>query len=256
MAQKKKPKSNIAKGNVRTRDNIQDTRNKIGEDIDFASSEAYKQLRTSVMFTLEHNNKCKIFGVTSSVAGEGKSVTSINLAMSFAQMGTKVLLIECDLRKPVFADYFDLNVRHGLVHAIIGLSKPEDVIYRHENYSRLEIVPAGVIPPNPSELLASSHMKKLIDIYAEDYQIIMLDLPPVTVVTDALVVSKFTQGMLLVVRDNYVEKTELAESIRQLNIAGAKILGFTYNFNNSLRGDYYYKKGYKKYGDYKKSYYK
>lgn len=231
---------------------IAETRQKIGSEIDFAANEAYKQLRTNISFTLNPKNKCNIFGVTSSIPGEGKSLTSINLALSFAQMDKKVLLIECDLRKPVFAEYFDLNVENGLIHALLGRANLNDVIYKYKDFKYFRILPVGVIPPNPAEMLATQTMVDLVESFKETFDLIILDLPPVNTVADATIVAKMTEGMLVIVSDNYVDNVDLDETVRMLKLADAKILGFSYNLASKRNQDYYYKNKYYK----RKKYYK
>lgn len=245
----RKQYKNSKKG--RTVADIADTRAKVGNDIDFASSEAYKLLRTNLTFSMDSGEKGSIFGMTSSLAGEGKSLTSINLAISFADMDKKVLLIEGDMRKPVLEKYFNVKAPKGLSNILAGQCRLKEVVFKSSKSQNLYYITSGAIPPNPAELLSSNHMTQLLEHMKEQFDVIILDLPPVTAVADATIASKHTDGMILVVRDNYVEKGDLQEAIRLLTIAEAKILGLVYNVHDTGKG-HYYKKGYKYYRGYKK----
>ena len=215
--------------------NLTSTREKIGKNIDFASNESYKLLRTNLTYTLDNTESCNIFGVTSSIPGEGKSTTSINLSIAFAETEKKVLLIEADMRKPVLEKYFNVKTSKGLSTALAGICKPKDIVYKSSKYHNLYIITAGEIPPNPAELLSSSNMKKLLDELKSSFDMIIIDLPPVRAVVDAIVVSKLTQGLVLVVRDGYIHKKDLADTIRQLKIADTKILGIAYNDKDATK---------------------
>lgn len=240
LSQKKKGNKKSKKG--RAHEAVMETRMRVGREIDFASSEAYKLLRTNLTFSFNNEEKGHVFGVTSSLSGEGKSLTSINLAISFAEMDKKVLLIECDMRKPVLEKYFNVKTPRGLSHTLARQCKTEEVIFRSAKYNNLCYISAGPVPPNPAELLSSKQMNHLIRRVKEQFDIIILDLPPVTAVADATIASKYTDGMIIVVRDNYVEKSDLSEAIRLLKIAEARIIGLVYNVHDLSKG-HYYKKG-------------
>lgn len=220
---------------------VENTRRRIGDTLNFAAKEAYKVLRTNLLFML--NEKENVVGITSSVSGEGKSLTSINLAISFAEAGKKVLLIEGDMRKPVLEKYFNISQRQGLSNILAGHCTVSEAIFKVVKFNNLHCITAGSIPPNPSELLSSKQMEQLVKKVSEAFDVVVIDLPPVTAVTDASIVSKYTKGLILVVKDSYVEKDELSETIRQLKIAGANILGFIYN-QHDVSKNKYYKKGY------------
>lgn len=224
-----------------------DIKNKIGRELDFAASEAYKQLRTNIEFTLADSENCRVFGVTSSVPHEGKSLTTLNLAISFSDMKKRTLLIECDMRKPVLEKYFKLEKSVGLADVLAGFASLRDCLRKAPEYPNFYMISAGSIPPNPAELLSSNRMEEMMKKLSEQFDVIILDLPPVTVVADATIVSKVTQGMLIVVRDDYVEKADLAETIRQFKMANVKILGLVYNAQMSGNSKYYKNKynGYK-----------
>ena len=222
----------------------------IGKSLNFSASEAYKLLRTNLIFSFPEEKIGRIVGVTSSFKGEGKSITTINLAYTIAQTGKRVLLIECDLRIPTVAKRLNLRVVPGLSNLLVGLSELEDVIQHGVMLNTLDVMVAGDIPPNAAELLESEHMKSLLSHLAPQYDYILLDLPPVTVVSDALIVSKVAQGMVVVVRQEYASKSGLAQTMRQLNHANAKVLGFVFNSVSDGAGSYrkYGKYGQKSYG--------
>lgn len=227
---------------------VEDTRMKIGTELNFAAKEAYKGLRTNLTFMI-CEGESNVFGVTSSISGEGKSLSSINLSVSFAEMGKKTLLVECDMRKPVVEKYFNVKKSKGLSNVLAGHCALTDAVHKSARFKNLFYISAGEIPPNPTELLSSHKMQLLVEKLSHSFDVVILDLPPVTAVSDAVIVSKYTKGMLLVVRDSYIDKDELSETIRQLQIAEAKILGFVYNVQESTKGKYY-KKGYKYYEHY------
>lgn len=219
----------------------------LGEKLSFAAAEAYKLLRANLMFALPDGEEdCRVVGVTSSVRGEGKSTTTLNLAYSLAEAGQYVLVIECDMRLPTLAKRLGMDGVKGVSNLLAGLCNGSEVIKRTEIHQNLYVLPAGEIPPNPSELLGSERMRVTLDILRKDFDIILLDLPPVNAVSDPLVASKLTDGMVLVVRQNYSSKRAIAEAVRQLIFVDAKILGFVMTDSNTAAPGR--KKYYKKYG--------
>lgn len=224
----------------------------IGNNLNFAASEAYKLLRTNIMFSFADDEPKRVIGITSSLKGEGKSLTAINLAYTIAETGKKVLLMECDLRLPTISKRLKLNATPGLSNLLVGLNSADEVVQKGVMLDNLDIIPAGNIPPNASELLESSRMSYTIDKLAEYYDYILLDLPPVGAVSDAIVASKLTSGMVVVVRQDYASRAALAETMRQMKYVEAKILGFVFNSADDASSPYrkYYRKGYgyEKYG--------
>ena len=219
----------------------------LGEKLNFAAAEAYKLLRANLMFALPDGEEdCRVVGVTSSVRGEGKSTTTLNLAYSLAEAGQYVLVIECDMRLPTLAKRLGMDGVKGVSNLLVGLCNGSEVIKRTEIHQNLYVLPAGEIPPNPSELLGSERMKVVIDTLKKDFDYILLDLPPVNAVSDPLVASKLTDGIVLVVRQNYSSKRAISEAVRQLNFVDAKILGFVMTDSNTAAPGR--KKYYKKYG--------
>lgn len=219
---------------------VSETQLKTGSEMNFAAKESYKVLRTNLSFMMgeKENN---VFGVTSSIPAEGKSLTTINLAISFAEMGKRVLLVEADMRKPVVEKYFNIKAQKGLSKALAGHYSPLEAIYRSARFRNLYYIVAGEIPPNPAELLSSKNMEMMLEKLSKEFDVILIDLPPVNAVSDATIVSKYTKGIVLVVRGDYVNKDEVAETLRQLEVAEAKVLGFVYNYHDTGKGKYYTK---------------
>lgn len=221
----------------------------IGPTLNFAGAEAFKLLRTNISFSMPSDKECHIVGITSSVRGEGKSITSLNLAYMLAEAGHWVLLIEGDMRLPTIKKRLRLKGEEGLSNLLTGASEGFDVVQASGIHEQMRVITSGDIPPNPSELLGSNRMKDLLQELGQDFEYIVLDLPPVTAVSDALVVSKLTDGIVMVVSKDYATQRGVAESMRQLTYAEAKVLGFvpTGSEQASKKGKY---KKYKKYGYY------
>lgn len=220
----------------------------IGPDLNFAASEAYKLLRTNLVFSLPNDeNGCRVIGVTSSIRGEGKSTTALNLAYAMAETEKKVLLMELDMRLPTVAKRLSVAEKPGVSNFLVGLNKVAEVLQKSGIHDHLYVITSGDIPPNPTELLGSKEMAMTIDIMKKSFDYIILDLPPVNAVSDALIVSKLTDGMIMVVRQNYNNQHDLNEAMRQLKIVDAKVLGFVMNAGETQE-DKYGKKKYKKYG--------
>lgn len=219
----------------------------ICEGLSFAASEAYKLLRTNLQFSMPEKN-CHIIGVTSSVRGEGKSTTSVNLAYTFAQSGKRVLLIDADMRLPSVATKLELKGAPGLSNLIAGLRSEGHCMRQSTQFDNWYIMPAGDIPPNPSELLGSEKMHALLQHYEDIFDVIIIDLPPVNIVADALVISKWTDGLIGVVRQNYTDRRALADCMYQVEKLGSHFLGFV--MTDAIVGE----TGYKSYGKYGKQY--
>lgn len=230
----------------------------------FDAKEAYKLLRTNVMFTLPDNNGgCRTIGVTSAIRGEGKSTCSINLAYTFAQTGARVLLIDMDMRLPSISRKLNIKPTQGLGLSdfLIGNASIEQIITPMENYKNWKVIFSGSIPPIPAELIGSANMKKLIEGLKRAFDYIVIDLPPVNVVSDALVAKDICDGFLVVVREGYSDKHSLADCIRQMDFIDANVLGFVMSDSSGIVGSYGRKYGYSsryyrknKYGYYSKHY--
>lgn len=223
------------------------TKHTLHKNLEFTANEQYKLLRTNLDFTLPEGIKCPVIGVTSSIRSEGKSTTSINLAYVIAEKGNRVLLIDGDLRLPSVAKKMDLPSTPGLTDLLMEKNLDLEV-FRSEQHENWYIVPSGNIPPNPSELLGSQRMQNLLDGLRECFDYIILDLPPVNLVSDALSVAKFINGMIVLAREEYSEKRELDRCFRQLKLANVNVLGCVINAVGT--GGVRYGK-YGKYGKYK-----
>lgn len=230
---------------------LADQQEMIGEKLNFASQEAYKLLRTNLIFSMSDENKCKIVGITSALRGEGKSTTAINLAYSLAEAKKNTLLIEADMRLPLVQKVLRFDNTVGLSNVLAGLNKLEEAV-RHKIFlENLSVLPSGEIPPNPSELLSSVKMEKILSLLAEEYDYIIIDLPPISAVSDGLAIANLLNGMLIVVRPDYCDQHALAETIRQMEFLKVKILGFVMNCKGKQKKknrQYGYKYQYK-YGD-------
>ena len=225
----------------------------LGKNSSFYVQEAYKTLRTNIRFFLSGDG-CKKFCITSGLASEGKSITILNLAISFAEAGAKVLLVDADLRRPSMARLLIENASPGLSNVLAGLCKPEDAI-RTSPYPNLDVLFSGEIPPNPSELLGNERMTKMLEKLSLKYDYILMDTPPVGVVSDVCVIGQQLDGVLFLVRQNYTEKEAVARGIKQLEISGAKLMGFVLNGADKNRNSRYNRKykyksryGYYRYG--------
>lgn len=229
-----------------------------GEGLNFASAEAFRLLRTNVLFALPFSSlaegqTCRVIGLTSSLSGEGKSTTALNLAYVLAETGRKVLLIEGDMRLPTITTRLGLEKKAGLSNLLVGMCREEDVVRPSGIQENLWLISAGETPPNPTELLGSGRMGSAVKTLGKDFDFIILDLPPVNEVSDALVVSRLTHGMIMVVRQNYATRSSVAEAMRQLNQTNVKLLGFvTTHSDSQIRKYRSYYKGKYGYADAKK----
>ena len=228
----------------------------VGKDINFFASEAYKLLRTKLQFSFVEDIKCPIIGISSALAGEGKSLSSINLTYSLAQLNKRVLLIDCDMRRPSLAAKLPISKKPGLSNYLTGQSDISTVIQRCQldEDQGFDIIASGDNPPNPIELLSSSKMGNILEALRNSYDYIIVDLPPVGEVSDAMVASKFVDGILLVVRQDYCNTLALSSAIKQFEFIETRILGVVMNCVGETTGKYYrYGKGYySKYSKYSK----
>jgi len=234
----------------------EESRKVIGENLSFAASEAYKLLRANLDFSLPDSGKCKVIGVTSALRGEGKSTTSINIAYTEALTGKRVLLLEADLRLPTIAKRLGIRSVPGISNLLAGQCKGGDILQPSGLIKNLWVVTSGDVPPNPSELLDSKQMEDVIKALSDSFDVIFVDLPPITAVSDALVISKLVSGMIVVVRQDYCDRASLSEVVRKLQFAEAKILGFVMTGSDVMLKSYKSNLRYKRYGYYtSKKYY-
>ena len=236
--------------------NALDSKLPLHKNLGFAAMEQYKLLRTNLSFVLPEDIKCPVIGVTSSGRGDGKSTTSVNLAYVLAADKKRVLLIDCDLRLPSLAKKMGIHGNPGLTNLLVSFDLSDLEQFRSNVLENWYILPSGVLPPNPSELLGSQKMQKLLKLLSEQFDYIILDLPPVSVVADALAVSKLVTGMILVVRQDYTDKKDLEICVRHLELSGVNVIGCVLNDNKdkSLGRRYRYSNHYHyAYGEEKKS---
>ena len=224
-----------------------------GGNISFAAAEAYKLLRTKLQFSFVDEGKCRVLGLSSALSGEGKSLSAVNLAYTLSQLDKKVLLIDCDMRRPTLAEKLSIQKVPGLSGYLTGQHSLEEMVQpcnlKNEE-DAFDVIAAGQNPPNPIELLSSARMTKFLSELRKQYDYVILDLPPVGEVSDAMAVAKQTDGMLLVVRQNYCDRVVLKEAVRQFEFIEARILGVVYNCTTESSGRYgkgYYKRYYRRY---------
>ena len=199
----------------------------LNKNSNFAVRESYKTLRTNIRFMLR-DHKCKRISITSSEASEGKSITLVNLAISLAEDEQRVLLIDADMRRPALSRLLVEKASPGLSE-VLGQGVAWDEAIRKDVYPNLDVLYAGEIPPNPSELLGGETMQQMIETMSERYDYILVDTPPVGVVSDASVVTNLLDGVLLLVRHNWARKETVRRAVDNLAKAGVKPLGYVLN---------------------------
>ena len=201
-------------------------------------SEQYRAIRTNIEYSNVDQNTKTIL-VTSSDKNEGKTTTVSNLAVSFANLNKKVLLIDCDLRNASIHKMFKINNIYGLTD-ILAKDRAVDKCIQKTELENLYVLTAGSTPPNPAEILSSEKMKNLIEDLKNIYDYIFIDTPPIGLVTDAGVLSSFIDGVVLVVKSESVEKKYLEETKKKLDAVDARILGAILNSYKSEQKDYDY----------------
>ncbi|GHD09807.1 polysaccharide biosynthesis tyrosine autokinase [Zhihengliuella salsuginis] len=192
-----------------------------------AFAEALRELRTNLSY-MDVDNPPRIIVVTSSVPGEGKSSISANLAVAIAATGRRTVLIDADLRRPVLTDLFHLPAGAGLTDVLSGAAELDDVLMPYTDAPALELLAAGRVPPNPSELLGSKAMKNLLAELSRD-AVVLIDAPPLLPVTDAAILAKAADGALITIKAGHTTVDELEKSAGNLTKVGAHILGTILN---------------------------
>ena len=256
MAKRKKSHNDSSAPSRQLLQNLQ-----MDPSLKFRVEEAYKSIRANVMFSVMKKG-CKKIVVSSSSPNEGKTTTTINLAITFAQAGQRVLLLDCDLRKPKLHHYFSVPNSPGLTNylgSVVSTSRKDkvdlyEVIHKTE-YSNLYAICSGSIPPNPAELLGSELMADFLSELEKDFDYIIIDTSPINVVSDALPLIRESDGVVLVVRSNQTTHPDIQRVISSLEFIDAKILGFVVNFaGSSSSGKYGKYMGYRYGGKYSYSY--
>lgn len=208
----------------------------------FSYIEAYKTVRTNFNF-ITQSNEYKTILVTSATPAEGKSNVVINLALVLSKIGKNVLVVDCDMRKPGLSKYLNISLRTpGLSNILSNQSDIEDVVFKVSDLG-FYVIPAGSIPPNPSELLSSKRMEKVIKSLENDFDYILLDTPPAYVVSDALVLEKVVDGAILVVAHRQASFNAVKTAKENLEKSKIKIIGAIlnkYDSKQSLKSDYDY----------------
>ncbi|MCC8111138.1 MAG: polysaccharide biosynthesis tyrosine autokinase [Ruminococcus sp.] len=213
--------------------------------VPFYITESYKALRTNFAFTVSASEQKNVV-MTSANPNEGKSTTASNLAISLAQMGHKVLLIDADLCKPVLHRIFQIDNSGGLSTMLCGMHELKEVL--HEAVvENLDVLPADVIPPNPAELLGSKKMREFLDQVNDTYAYVILDAPPINTVSDAITINGEIAGLLLVARFDRTKYDDINRAVKAVEFANLNILGFVLNDIAVKHSSGYYKSYYKNY---------
>lgn len=209
----------------------------LSKDTPFEVKESYKAIRTNILHILKDKDK-KWFSVTSPCPGTGKTTVAVNLGITFAELGKKTVVIDADMRKPMLARLFSLRGSKGLSEFLKGDEDRAKVIETEHN--NLYVVTAGEIPENPSELLSSERFGMLLSKLSETFEYIIVDTPPVGMVTDAAVISSVVSGTLLVIRQNYTDRERFDATVRALKKVDSNILGYVLNAVDEKKYSYRY----------------
>ena len=240
----RRKKNNAEDWNIRTM---------FGPNLSFAATEAYKLLRTNILFSFPDEGEGKVIGISSSIQSEGKSSTACNTAYALAEAGKSVLLLEADLRRPTIGSKLGLRKTPGLSNLRVTRSDYKEALQQCPLCPAMHVITSGDIPPNPSELLSSNRMGKLVEQLKADYDYIILDLPPITAVSDALAVSKYVDGMIMVVRGGVSDQPPPPAPSRPPAPVDVRVLGFAYRDTDTNVNKYGYRYSKKYYTPYNTS---
>jgi capsular exopolysaccharide synthesis family protein len=205
------------------------------------ASESYRGIRTSLLFS-SADRPPKVILVTSAGPSEGKTLTSTNLAITMAQAGSRVVIVDCDMRKPKVHKMFGFGRDKGMSSVLVSNeleSVLQDVII-HSDIPNLDVIPCGPIPPNPSEIIGSQKMSRIIEKLQEQYDRIIVDSPPITAVTDSTVLAKFVDGVMLVVHAGVTPRQVVKTGLEQIQGVDANVLGAVLNDVDTGKESYYY----------------
>ena len=195
-----------------------------GNDVPFNYVESFKSLRTNLNF-IAATEKLNTFILTSAIPGEGKSNTATNLAITLAEDSKSVVVVDCDLRKPSLNRYLKLGRNFkGVTDILTGNATVEEALIQFEDLG-IHVLTAGAVPPNPSEMLSAEPMQKLVEDLKGAFDYVILDTPPVSVVTDAAILGRYADGALLCVRSDYAPKETVQLAKERLTAVGVRILG-------------------------------
>lgn len=201
----------------------------VGKGLSFASQEAYRLLKTNLVYSIPSDGMGKIIGITSSVASEYKTTTAINLAISLAEDNDKkILLLDCDLRMSEIAERMALDNSVGLTEFLTGDADIKEIVQRKDEYPNLYTIVGGNSSPNPGKLLRSQKMKDCFKTLVQVFDYVIVDFPPANIVSDALELGKECDGMIMVVRQNFTEKGTFEEAQNKLQFVGINLLGVVF----------------------------
>lgn len=209
----------------------------LSESSPFAVKEAYRTLRTNVIFSLP-GTECKVIGITSARAAEGKSTTAASLALSLAQIDKRVLLLDCDMRLPSVASKFRIPLAPGLSDFITGQARIENTIHNLEDHG-IHVMPAGNIPPDATGLLEAKQLEHLFRAFRQNYDYVVVDLPPAADLPDAAIMAKHIDGYLLASRQKRTKHKDVSEMMKNLQMSGANLLGFVITGADASMTGYY-----------------
>ncbi len=216
----------------------------------FSIKEAYNSIRTKLIFTGK-GEKCPVFAVTSALSSDGKTTNAVSLAVSFAMAQKKILLIDADMRKPSVHRYFGLECRNGLSEILAGLTT--EIKLRETNVPNLNVLTAGQVPPNPAELLGSKQMDALLAHVRQYFDYVIIDTPPVNIVTDATVFAEKATGYVLITQSGKNHIRDVSDALHHLTEMNGHVVGmilndpenkadahYTYHYNKYYRSEYRY----------------
>jgi len=202
------------------------------------ASESYRGIRTSILFSAA-DAAPRVVLVASAAPSEGKTVTASNLAVTMAQAGNRVLIVDCDMRRPRLHRVFNVPRDRGISNILVGNCTIDEAVI-HSAIPGIDIIPSGPVSPNPSEMLGSQNMTRFIQSVRDSYELVILDSPPITAVTDTVILSRFADGVLIVIRAGETHREIIKNGIGLLKAANARILGAVLNGVEMGRDSYYY----------------
>ena len=227
----------------------------LSKDSPFAIREAYNAFRARLMF-IKCGDDCPVFVLSSVNSGEGKTMTTVNLAISFAEAGKRTVIIDADMRNPSVHRYFSLKVNPGVSEYLAGIQ--QELTIRDTDRENLFVISAGQIPPNPAELLISKRAGEMLAALKKQFDYIFIDTPPVGMVADAMMLAAECTGYIMVVRNGATRVADMRAAKQNLEEVGGKIAGIVTNdisgVTNRRNADYYYRKRYGKRSGYYRSY--
>jgi succinoglycan biosynthesis transport protein ExoP len=213
-------------------------------------AEHYRTIRTSLLLSTP-DQPPKVFVVTSALPQEGKTVTAVNLAIAFTQLGKKVLVLDCDLRRPRVHKIFRIKNTGGITSYLMGRSRIEDIIYRYPGEPNLHVLPSGPIPPNPVELIISKGMKDMMEGLRKHYDFIFIDAPPLMGIQDSILLGEYSDGLLLVAWGGKTPRKVIEKAKAEIEKFNIRLFGVILNKVNMRRFSYAYSSYSYKYGEYR-----